>query len=53
MASHDAPVDLEALGVDFVVTPALARLLVELARRRLEREASMLQARPSKEEDGM
>jgi hypothetical protein len=37
---HDVPVELEAVDGDFVVTPAMARLLVKLARARLEAEAS-------------
>lgn len=51
MASHDAPVQLEVLNEDFVVTPTLARLLVKLARRHLEREAGLLQTRGSKKDD--
>ena len=39
MAGHDAPVELEVLNEDFMVTPAMARLLVKLARVRLEAEA--------------
>jgi hypothetical protein len=34
----DDQVEFEALNEDFVITPALARLLVKLARRRLDRE---------------
>ncbi|MFZ2056291.1 MAG: hypothetical protein WAV54_02630 [Acidimicrobiales bacterium] len=39
MAVNDSPVELEALSEDFVVTPALARLLVKLARRHVEWES--------------
>jgi hypothetical protein len=35
---RDDQVELEALNEDFVITPTLARLLVILARRRLDRE---------------
>ena len=37
--THEQPVDLEVVAEDFVVTAALARLLVKLARRHLEWEA--------------
>lgn len=39
VADHDAPVELEALSEDFIVTPTLARLLVQLAARHLRHEA--------------
>ena len=51
MASHDAPVELEVTNEEnFVVTPAMARLLVKLARRHLEREANGSEAAVTEEE---
>jgi hypothetical protein len=39
MAIDESPIGLEAVSEDFVVTPALARLLVKLAMRHLEWES--------------
>ena len=50
MAADETLVEFEALSEDFVVTPALARLLVKLARRHLEWEARQA-ARQSQEEN--
>jgi hypothetical protein len=50
MASHEAPVELEVTNEDFVVTLALARMLVKLARRYLERETDAAKDGPNKEE---
>lgn len=40
MATPDTPLELEVISESFTVTPALAKLLVKLARRHLEWEAS-------------
>jgi hypothetical protein len=50
VAADETLVEFEALSEDFVVTPALARLLVKLARRHLEWEARQA-ARQSQEEN--
>ncbi len=51
MAGHDAPVELEVVNDDFVVTPAMARILVKLARGRLEAEAKTANGSRTKKED--
>jgi len=50
VAADETVVEFEALSEDFVVTPALARLLVKLARRHLEWEARQA-TRQSQEEN--
>jgi len=49
MAASEPLIELEVLSEEFVVTPALARLLVKLARRHLEWEAR--QANGSSQEE--
>ena len=49
MAGHDDLVELEVTNEDLVLTPELARLLVTLARRHLEKERRV-EAGPSKKE---
>ncbi len=51
VAAGDAPLDWEPLNEDFVVTPTLARLLLKLARRRLDLESRHPKAAPGKQED--
>jgi hypothetical protein len=51
VAAGDGPVEWEPLNEDFVVTPALARLLVKLARRHLDLEARRQKAASAENED--
>jgi hypothetical protein len=51
VAAGDAPVEWEPLNEDFVVTPALARLLLKLARRRLDLEARQPKPASGEQED--
>jgi hypothetical protein len=51
VTGHDTRVELEAGEGDFVVTPAMARLLVRLARERLERERGRRDSSVIMEED--
>jgi hypothetical protein len=52
VAGHDTPVELEAGEGDFVVTPAMARLLLKLARERLEQGGSRAHKPAITGEDG-
>lgn len=49
VAINDSPIEFEVASEDFVVTPALARLLVKLAKRHLEWESLQLNKSRSKE----
>lgn len=49
MEGRDTPIELEVVGDEFIVTPALAKLLLVLARRHLEREQQQRAGRRRKE----
>ncbi len=45
MVDREPPIELEVLNEEFVLTPALCKLLLKLARRHLEFEARQTRAR--------
>jgi hypothetical protein len=51
VAAGDAALEWEPLNEDLVVTPALARLLLKLARRRLDLEVRQPKPTSGEQED--